>query len=365
MRIPGTEGAMTPQYFSRKFVRPAVPLIAIECACSGGSENMKKQTVVIIVIGLALFGFVAAKMSWSDIAREFHAVVTALPILLALSAVRMALQTSAWSSALRTHGIAANTTNLIGARLASKGMGYLSGLGPVVSEPMRISLLEDRSREATAATLIDTSVYWVSSWFFMIFGTVFAVHLMSGGRRVWSLVTLAPLVIGAAFLVLRRKPVLPGLVRALGKRCPSWLREGEKVEAAIRDFQGRHPACIRRMFALGIACQILMSAELFAIFLALRIPCHPGTILGLETASHLVEAAGGWLPARVGADESGMAAACLTFGLSSLTGLAIALARRVRDLTETVAGLCWLALRSRSAQRRVRGRSQLVPTTCA
>jgi len=326
---------------------------------------MKKQNVVIIVIGLALFSFVAAKMGWRDIVQQLRAVVTAVPILLALSALRMALQTAAWSIALRTHGIAANTTNLIGARLASKGMGYLSGLGPVVAEPMRISLLEDRSREATAATLIDTSVYWVSSWFFMIFGTVCAVQFMSGGKRLWSLITLVPLVIGAAFLMFRRKPALPGLVRVLGIHCPAWLREGEKVEAAIRDFQSRHPACIRRMFGLGIACQILMSAELIAIFLALRIPCHPGTILGLETASHVVETAGGWLPARVGADESGMAAASLTFGLSSLTGLAIALARRVRDLAETVAGLGWLAWRSRSARQRVKGPGQLVPNACA
>jgi hypothetical protein len=325
---------------------------------------MKKQNIAIIIIGLALFSFVAAKMRWSDVAQQLHAVITALPILLALSAVRMALQTAAWSSALRTHGIAANTTNLIGARLASKGMGYLSGLGPMVSEPMRIGLMEERSHEATAATLIDTSVYWVSSWFFMIFGTVCAIEFMSGGRRLWSLVTLVPLLIGTAFLIIRRKPVLPALVRALGSHCPAWLRESEKVEAAIRDFQAQHPACIRRMFGLGIACQVLMSAELFAIFLALRIPSHFGTILGLETASHVVEAAGGWLPARIGADESGMAAASLTFGLSSLTGLAIALARRVRDLTETVTGLCWLALRSRSAQRGRPG-AQLVRTVNA
>jgi hypothetical protein len=119
------------------------------------------------------------------------------------------------------------------------------------------------------------------------------------------------------------------------------------------------------MFACGIACQILMGAELVAIFLALRIPCRPGTLVGLETASRIVRTMGGWLPARIGIDESGMAAAALTFGLSSLTGLAIALARRVRDLTEAMAGLYWLALRARSAHQRVKPGSQLVRTACA
>ena len=323
---------------------------------------MNKRNVAIMITGLALFGFVAAKVGWGDMVQQLHAVVLALPILLALSAARMGLQTTAWSGALRTHGIRARATNLIGARLASRAMGYLSVLGPLVSEPMRISLLEDRSRKATTASLVDTGVYWLSSWLFTIFGTICAIQFMSGGRRLWSLVMLAPLLVGAAFLMIRRKPALPAVVRMLGRRCPAWLREGERVETAIREFQDQHPACIRRMFACGIACQILMGIELVAIFWALRIPCHAGTILGLETASRVVKTMGGWLPARIGADESGMAAACLTFGLSSLTGLAIALARRVRDLTEAITGLCWLAWRSRSAQHQAEaGASQHLP----
>jgi hypothetical protein len=326
---------------------------------------MRKHNIAIMISGLALFGFVAARVDWNDMGHELQAIEIAIPILLVLGALRMALQTAAWSSVLRVHGIWANPATLVGARLASRGMGYLSVLGPFVSEPMRISLLEVRSREATAATLIDTGVYWVSSWFFTILGTAAAVHFHRGGNRLWALAMLIPLIIGAAFVMLGRKPVLPTLVRWLGNRCPSWLREGERVEAAIRDFQGRHPASVWRMFGLGFACQILMAAELIVIFWALRIPCHPGTILGLETASRVVKTLGGWLPARIGADESGMAAASLTFGLSSMTGLAIALSRRVRDLVEVAVGLGWLALRSHATQRRILCGHQMVSTTCA
>jgi hypothetical protein len=161
---------------------------------------------------------------------------------------------------------------------------------------------------------------------------------------------LVPLA-GVFFLMVRRKAMMPCVVRRLGNRCPSWLGKGQEVESAIRHFQSQHPACIRRMFCLGVACQVLMSAEIAAMFLAFGIPCHLGVILSLETASRLIKAVGGWHPARIGADESGMAAAFLTFGLSSMTGLAVALARRVRDLTEASVGLCWLAWRSRSVQR--------------
>jgi hypothetical protein len=52
--------------------------------------------------------------------------------------------------------------------------------------------------------------------------------------------------------------------------------------------------------------------------------------------------------ARIGADETSMAAAFLMFGLPSACGLSLALARRVRDLIEVFAGLGWLAWSSRS-----------------
>jgi len=325
---------------------------------------MRKRHVVIMAVGLALFGFVVAKLGWSELVQQLGKVCTALPILLALSALRMALQTAAWSGALHVYGIRASVTNLIGARLASRAMGYLSVLGPLVSEPMRISLLEDQSQEAMTASLIDTSVYWVSCWLFSIFGTLFAVQAVSGQKRLGSLLTLAPLVIGVAFLMVRRKPVMPALTRLLRDHSPAWLRKGEQIEVQIREFQTRHPACIRRMLGCGVLCQVLFGAELIALFLVLRIPCHPSTILGLEWASRVVRAMGGWLPARIGIDESGMAAAALTFGLSSLHGLAIALARRVRDMSEALLGLCWLAFHSRSAAHKKR-ESPLAQTACA
>jgi hypothetical protein len=60
--------------------------------------------------------------------------------------------------------------------------------------------------------------------------------------------------------------------------------------------------------------------------------------------------AGGWLPARIGADESGAAAAFAGLGLPAAAGLALAVARRIRDVLNTLAGLTWLALRTRSDQ---------------
>jgi hypothetical protein len=61
----------------------------------------------------------------------------------------------------------------------------------------------------------------------------------------------------------------------------------------------------------------------------------------------MVKMASGWLPARIGADESGAAGAFLSFGLPAAAGVALALARRARDLLACLVGLTRLAWVSR------------------
>jgi hypothetical protein len=88
---------------------------------------------------------------------------------------------------------------------------------------------------------------------------------------------------------------------------------------------------------------VLMVAEVATILWFLKLPLHAGTIVGIEAASRMVKMAAGFMPARIGTDESGTAGAFLAFGLPAASGLALALARRTRDLLACFIGLTWLA----------------------
>lgn len=308
---------------------------------------MKKTSIIIPAIGLLLFGFILAKMGWTGIFHQLKVIRKALPVLIGLSSLRLALQTLAWSQTLRAEGIKAGVGELIGARVSSRGVGYLSVLGPVVAEPMRIKLLRDHSPSVTAATLVDTGAYWYSSGVFAIIGCLCALRFLAGNRHVAPLLALAALIAVGLVLIARPKPLLPSLAHLLGRRCPASLEQAGQVEIEIRRFQDRHPWSIRLILLLDLACQVLLAAEVAAIFVCFGVSFHFGTILALEAANRIVRAIGGFLPARIGADESGMTAAFLTFGLPSALGLALALGRRTRDLLEAFLGLGWLAWRSR------------------
>ena len=107
---------------------------------------MKKGHLIIALIGALLFAWVLVHAGWSAILQQLKAMRVALPILIALSGFRLLLQTLAWSKALKAEGLFVEAARLMGVRLASQAMGYLTFLGPVLSEPMKVKLLETPSK---------------------------------------------------------------------------------------------------------------------------------------------------------------------------------------------------------------------------
>jgi hypothetical protein len=318
--------------------------------------------VLLAVAGLALFAFVAGRIGTGAFVRAIAAVRMGLPIVVALSFVRLVLQTKSWSVALALDGIKSSTRELMLIRLASQGMGYLTVLGPVASEPMKISLLRNQPRSATAATLVDTGVYWFCSGLVGIAGCLAAGVLLT--HRHHSAISVA--ILGVAFavglyLIARPRTILSALSGALGVRCPGWLRKGEQIEMAIRQFAGQHPSAIRRMFLLDLGCQALMAAEVITILWCVKLPLNGAIILALEGVTRMVKMMAGWMPARIGADESGAAGAFVAFGLPAASGLALALTRRIRDLLSVLVGLTWLAWHARSVAKASRPQTSQLP----
>ena len=305
---------------------------------------IRKWDALWAVAGLGLFAFAAARIGWDAVIRAIVEARIGVAVIIGLSLIRLILQTRSWSIALRADGVESPASELMFIRLASQGIGYLSVLGPVASEPMKISLLR-KEGSGTTGTLVDTGVYWFTSGMVGMAGCLSAVLLLAHSRH--SIVSLAMfgLILAAGLsLIARPKSRLSPLVEALGARCPRWLQKAKHIEVALRQFESRHPSSIRQMFLLDVACQALLAMEVVAIFWTLKIPFHAGIVLGVEGATRAIKIMAGWMPARIGADETGIAGAFLAFGLSPASGLTLALARRSRDLLGALIGLSWLAL---------------------
>jgi hypothetical protein len=322
---------------------------------------IKLRDVLLAVTGLALLAFVAGRIGTEALVREIAVVRVGLPIIVVLSFLRLVLQTRSWSIALGLDGIRSSTRELMFIRLASQGIGYLTVLGPVASEPMKINLLRNQPRSAATATLVDTGVYWFSSGLTGIAGCLAAGVLLTHSRHsVIAVVMLGVILAIALYLIARPRTILSPLVTALGARCPAWLKKAEQIEVAVRRCASQHPASIRQMFLLDVVCQALLAAEVVTIFWCVRLPIHGGIVLALEAANRMVKMMAGWMPARIGADESGTAGAFVALGLPAASGLALALTRRARDLLSVLVGMIWLAWYAQRRQSSAWSEEQMI-----
>src|SRR5262245_42778941 len=92
---------------------------------NSGHHHMSKGTVLLTVVGTALFVWVIVHAGPVAIIQQLKALRIALPIVVALSLARLMLQTLSWSVALKNEGLQVPTPRLRGIRLASRSMSYL------------------------------------------------------------------------------------------------------------------------------------------------------------------------------------------------------------------------------------------------
>src|ERR1700757_262279 len=168
---------------------------------------MIKLQPLIALAALALFAWVIAHVGVSNMAGQLKAMRVALPIVLALSVLRLFLQSTTWSASLKGENVAVNTTRLIGVRLASQSMGYLTVLGPVLSEPMKIKLLGTPSEPTITATFLDTGVYWFTSVLVLISGIV-CLPLIAAHSAMFQWIPVFIALVLVVFAITRRSAIL-------------------------------------------------------------------------------------------------------------------------------------------------------------
>jgi len=312
---------------------------------------VKRVEALMVVAGIGLFAVVVSKIGWTAGLRELRKIWIAIPLLIALSVVRLFLQTRSWKIALSAEGLRGGIGELIGIRMASQSMGYLSVLGPAISEPMKIKLLGNDWKGAATATIVDSGVYWFSSVLAGVVGCIAAAVTLAHSRYAATFFAITVLFAVSAGLLLKKTPLLATLIELLGRRAPTWLKKGAELERQVRGFRESHPAALRRMVFIGLVCQILLVGEAAVVILLAKLPIHIVSLIGIEAFVRITKMTAGWIPARIGADEGGAVAAFIAFGFTPSAGLMLALARRSRDLLWCVLGLGWLAWKSHQARK--------------
>lgn len=156
--------------------------------------------------------------------------------------------------------------------------------------------------------------------------------------------TLLPLVL---LLAVQRRDVLRGTMGVLGK---SGLRRflqsieeaGENLAAAFHDLHGRKGALVLAL-AWHLGAGLIRIGETWS---ALRVFGHPislGDAMLIDVMTGAARSMAFFIPGALGAQESGILLICSIVGVDPSLALALALAKRARDVILGLPGLvCWL-----------------------
>ena len=331
--------------------------------------RLSALNLLVAAVGAALLVFTVRRVGWSDVLAGIASVGWAFLVILILGASRMALRARAWMACAEEPGAkrqvpggspqpAARSLSFraaFGAMMAADALGNLTPLGLLASEPTKVMMA--RTRVSTvisiASVTIENAFYTVSVAVVLLTGTWFFFQRANVPPMLEyfaEAIVVGALIGGITFLwAARTRPAV------LSRLAPILTKLAGKAEApaeALREVESRiygvlqwPVARLARVGAWEVAFHVAAVAEVWIVLRLL--PGGEGTTLVdaflMESAGRFVTVAFKFIPYRLGVDEAGSGAVAQMLGFGPVTGVTLALVRRIRILCLNVFGLIQLA----------------------
>jgi hypothetical protein len=308
--------------------------------------------IAVSAAGAALLAWQVARAGPDLIVAGLAQVGWGFAAILALSFLRFALRSLAWTTLMPG---TPPVGPAIGATLAGDAIGNLTPLSLLVSEPAKSIYYRDHlpASQSFPALTAENFFYSVSVAIFITLGT--AAMLLSVAVPVelrWAgLIALAlmALVLAAALWIGWRQPILLSRIAA---RVP--VRAVAALAARIRRFETttyellRESRRSRSTVAILLGCEagfhLLSFAEAYLTIWLMTGRSAPLAAFVLDTFNRIVNVVFRAMPLRIGVDEASTALVAPAVGLSPAVGVTIALVRKGRMLVWACAGVA-LAIR--------------------
>ncbi len=307
---------------------------------------IRSLTTVLGLAGLAVAIALIVYQGHDAVLSAFAAGGLGLVWASLFHAVPMAINARAWQVLMpgaRPPSLAAFTW-FVWVREAVNGLLPVARIGGEVVSARLLMRSGVRKASAIASLVVDMTLSIVSQFIFTLLGLGALVwvttDLATVGRVALGLLITIPIV--AALLWVQRAGAFALMARALqgltGGRFAALLGGSLRIDRAIRLFYRRR-ARIIRCTAWQLAGWIAGSGE---IWLALYFLGHPVSLLDallLEALAQAVSSAAFMVPGALGVQEGGFLLFGSLLGLGPEVALALALARRVRDLVVFIPAL--------------------------
>ncbi len=318
------------------------------------------MTVISLLAGLALFVYVIRQAGWQELLERVRSAGPGFAWLILVSGLRPVMRAWAWLRCMPVADRRVGFFTVWRARLIGDAIGNLTTAGPLLAEPARLVFFSGRLPFAHAASSLSLEIlsYLLSCGVMMIAGALLllAGFALSPTLRTISLAALAGLLVllavAAMVLIQRWSPV--SIARRLLRRLIGQRRSGRwldhqlhhlyRIESHTLNFYRRRP----RDFALLGLCEAgFHLLGVLEIWIMLRLLGEPPGLMAafiFEALNRLINIVFAFVPLKIGVDEAGTRLLAAALGFGALSGVTMAVYRKLRMLFWTLLGLLLLAL---------------------
>ena len=310
------------------------------------------------LMSVGLFSYLVWRVGPSNLWENFLALGWGFILVVALAGVSHVSKTWAWRLTLGEEKYRISFLRMMGLRLGAEAAGQLGLLGQTLGDSVRVSRLSSEIPMANvvASVTLDRGLYAVTAAMFTVAGILAALPLvsLSHALRLYAGLFVLALVVFMlmALLAMRKRwPLFSGGARLLGRvsSLKNWMENRyvliESVENALFDFHHDTPKAFWASFSLNVLANCMAVLEVCLVLWLMGVKLGFLIALGLEALTKLVNVVGNFNPGNIGTYEGGTMLIGKVFGLSGATGLALAVARRLRSFFWAAIGLiCLFAL---------------------
>ena len=251
-------------------------------------------------------------------------------------------------------------------RLSGEAIHSLTFTGPLLAEPTKAWLLEQRGltlKEGFAATITEYLIFTFVTAAMSISGLAYLLVRFEPAAAVRSvaiaIITTCLLYLAASAVAIARRwyligAIIAGLARAgvlRGRLTPDmrWINSMEDLLLAVL----RDAPRLAVIATLEIAAQALLVYELFWLLRGLAVMASGFVVFAIEASVKFFEFVFLFVPLQLGVAEGAYSLIFAVIGLPLTAGFALAFLRRARSLMIAGVGLAMLALMTRRGRHSV------------
>jgi hypothetical protein len=303
-------------------------------------------TITAALGGVLLLAWAARRAGVSEIVDGIQRVGWGLVPILGLGGLRFVVRAEAWRLCAPADR-RLPWRRAFTAFLAGDALGNVTPLGLLASEPTKVFLTRHHlaTRESISSLAIDNLLY--SASIATIVGGSGVVLLLTVplpyAWREWGTVALAILFIGViAFAHLLRGSSGAGALVPI-----RWRERAAALRGSVLEFSSGHPLRLWRVYALDLAFHALAVLEAFLALRWLLGAASPSFLQALlfEALNRVITVLFKFVPFRAGVDEVSSGGLARLLGMDPVTGVALAIVRKVRNLFWAGIGMTIIAVR--------------------